>query len=605
MHYGHTPCQPQVVKGTLSADKTLTGTSYYDDGSWQTFGFEWEVDKARFFHNGTQYGNTIDSSNGMFDEKMFLMLNAAAGGGLGGSVTTSQFDAGKSIYVDWIRVGEYSLTSTPTARTLSGSPPTVRLQAETYDEMLGVQFETCSDTGGGQDAGWTDPSSTQNDFIGWYVDVPATANYKVRSRSAVNKPGGASRYAIHVRKESQSYQKVLDMPVGDTGGWQNWQDFDTVPFALEQGKYWIRIEFTGASQNLNWLELIQASAGATCTDGIKNGSETGTDCGGGTCANCPTCSDGVTNQGETAMDCGGPCAACGSSGNGTGTTAGSKLEAEQYAQQSGTVLENGNTTLGYFGQNDWIRFQNVDLTNVSGLKMRVASGGGGTVSIISGCDTSGAGGTVRATHTQTSTGGWATWAEQTQGFTSFATGVTSLCLKVTSAGDAWNLDWVQLITTDNSNGSGGNQAGGNLFANPGFESGAGGWQAYFLNGGSLTTEGIYASGALGGKATIDGGGASWHAQVFQVFTTQGSSYTVSAKARNANVGNKTFEVFCEENGNSYTAYGTTSCTANDSTWTTCSVTCASMPVGLGAKFGVKAGGDASDIRLDDLSLTKN
>jgi hypothetical protein len=50
----------------------------------------------------------------------------------------------------------------------------------------------------------------------------------------------------------------------------------------------------------------------TCTDEIKNQTETGIDCGG-VCKPCPTCSDGIKNQDETGIDCGGkcnPCASC-------------------------------------------------------------------------------------------------------------------------------------------------------------------------------------------------------------------------------------------------------------------------------------------------------
>jgi hypothetical protein len=73
---------------------------------------------------------------------------------------------------------------------------------------------------------------------------------------------------------------------------------------------------------------------ATCSDGTKNGAETGTDCGGGTCPACapgqgclasadcasglcttasvcatPTCSDSTRNGNETDVDCGGSCGA--------------------------------------------------------------------------------------------------------------------------------------------------------------------------------------------------------------------------------------------------------------------------------------------------------
>jgi len=72
----------------------------------------------------------------------------------------------------------------------------------------------------------------------------------------------------------------------------------------------------------------------TCTDSVANGSETGVDCGGGTCPQCPagqgcssasdcttgicsggicvaaSCSDGVRNGDESDVDCGGVCSGC-------------------------------------------------------------------------------------------------------------------------------------------------------------------------------------------------------------------------------------------------------------------------------------------------------
>ncbi|MBK8698734.1 MAG: T9SS type A sorting domain-containing protein [Saprospiraceae bacterium] len=50
----------------------------------------------------------------------------------------------------------------------------------------------------------------------------------------------------------------------------------------------------------------------SCTDGIKNGQETGVDCGGPTCPPCPpSCTDGIQNGQETGIDCGGPtCPPC-------------------------------------------------------------------------------------------------------------------------------------------------------------------------------------------------------------------------------------------------------------------------------------------------------
>ncbi|GEM_PF-2162177 len=57
---------------------------------------------------------------------------------------------------------------------------------------------------------------------------------------------------------------------------------------------------------------VTADPNATsCFDGTQNGSETGVDCGGPSCAPCDSCNDGVQSPGETGVDCGGPCAPCG------------------------------------------------------------------------------------------------------------------------------------------------------------------------------------------------------------------------------------------------------------------------------------------------------
>jgi endoglucanase len=55
-----------------------------------------------------------------------------------------------------------------------------------------------------------------------------------------------------------------------------------------------------------------SSTSASCTDGVRNGTETGVDCGGScpACVVAPSCTDGVRNGNETGVDCGGSCPAC-------------------------------------------------------------------------------------------------------------------------------------------------------------------------------------------------------------------------------------------------------------------------------------------------------
>jgi len=59
---------------------------------------------------------------------------------------------------------------------------------------------------------------------------------------------------------------------------------------------------------------LGSAALPSCTDGIKNGNETGIDCGG-SCPACPTCSDGLKNGNEIEVDCGGSCPPCGNCSN--------------------------------------------------------------------------------------------------------------------------------------------------------------------------------------------------------------------------------------------------------------------------------------------------
>ena len=74
------------------------------------------------------------------------------------------------------------------------------------------------------------------------------------------------------------------------------------------------VECNSAADCASMVCLTNVCQGATCNDGVKNGAETGIDCGGAACPACgaPTCFDGVKNGNETDIDCGGTCAAnCG------------------------------------------------------------------------------------------------------------------------------------------------------------------------------------------------------------------------------------------------------------------------------------------------------
>ena len=144
---------PQSVQNTLGSE--VYAAANLDDGKYHTYSWEWETRKARFYLDGVQYGPEQVTTGLNFETTpMFWIINVAAGGSLGANFDSNYFTGDtKSIFVDYVRVESLG-ASLPTARTMSGTPATITLQAETNDGMLGMQAETTTDTGGGQDMGF-------------------------------------------------------------------------------------------------------------------------------------------------------------------------------------------------------------------------------------------------------------------------------------------------------------------------------------------------------------------------------------------------------------------------------------------------------------------
>jgi glucose/arabinose dehydrogenase/PKD repeat protein len=87
------------------------------------------------------------------------------------------------------------------------------------------------------------------------------------------------------------------------------------------------------------------------------------------------------------------------------------MQAEHYSDQSGVGIASqsgaeGGTRIGDIHNNDWIAFDRVNLTNISGVSLRYSSAGaGGTVEWRAGSPT----GTLLASQTLNGTGGWDTY----------------------------------------------------------------------------------------------------------------------------------------------------------------------------------------------------
>ncbi|NLR90801.1 cellulase family glycosylhydrolase [Flammeovirga agarivorans] len=143
-------------------------------------------------------------------------------------------------------------TTTPPPCTTCPPPSgeTIRLEAENFTFMGGVQTENCSE--GGQNVGWIDAG----DWLAFHnVNIPTSGNYTISYRVASPQNGGKVQLEGN---EGQSVYGSVDVP--NTGGWQNWQTVSHSAY-LNAGSQNFGIGFPSGAFNLNWIEISSSSNG--------------------------------------------------------------------------------------------------------------------------------------------------------------------------------------------------------------------------------------------------------------------------------------------------------------------------------------------------------
>ncbi|PSL28239.1 beta-1,3-glucanase family protein [Chitinophaga ginsengisoli] len=124
------------------------------------------------------------------------------------------------------------------------------IQAESYNYMSGVDVETTTDAGGGQNVGWIDA----NDWMSYAVNIPATGTYRVSYRVA----SPNSNMSLRLEKDAGATQ-LGSVVIPNTGGWQNWTDVSHT-VSLPAGSYNIGIATSTGGFNLNYLTITNVSS---------------------------------------------------------------------------------------------------------------------------------------------------------------------------------------------------------------------------------------------------------------------------------------------------------------------------------------------------------
>lgn len=126
-----------------------------------------------------------------------------------------------------------------------------RIQAEDFYHNEGLAAETCTDTGGGTDMGWTD----NGDYLDYLITVSNAGNYAVNYRIASLNTAG--QIEMQLINENVVSLHTIDLPI--TGGWQTWTTA-TKNVELPAGNHKLRLLIKKGGFNINWFKFDFVSA---------------------------------------------------------------------------------------------------------------------------------------------------------------------------------------------------------------------------------------------------------------------------------------------------------------------------------------------------------
>jgi hypothetical protein len=122
----------------------------------------------------------------------------------------------------------------------------MKIEAESYSAMFGIQTETTTDEGGGLDVGYTHTG----DYLDYQVTIPAAGLYTIDFRVASLVSTGKIEF------RNQAGTALATLTQGTTGGWQTWVTKSlTANFAA--GAQTFRIYYLGSGLNINWFAITQ------------------------------------------------------------------------------------------------------------------------------------------------------------------------------------------------------------------------------------------------------------------------------------------------------------------------------------------------------------
>ncbi len=341
------------------------GVNYGETNAWVDFMKRNHISHANWALNDKAEGSSS------------LVPGASANGGWASSQLTASGAFAKEIIRNWPRATDPVDPSTPCTTATVGTA----IQAESWCQMSGVQTESTTDTGGGQNVGYID----SGDWLTYSVNIPAAGTYNVSYRVAA--PAGGGQIQLEKAGGSPVYSNI-NVPA--TGGWQNWQTISH-NVVLPAGEQQIAISAITGGFNVNWLKV----------ENVDN-----------------------TNPGTVIA-----------------TLQAEDFSQQQGTQTENTTDTGGGKNVGYTDAGDWLSYAGTPVTiPATGnyvIEYRVASqSGGGSLTFEE------AGGTpAYGTLAIPGTGDWQQWTT-IKHTVNLSAGSHKFGIKVNTGG--WNINWIRI-----------------------------------------------------------------------------------------------------------------------------------------------------------------
>lgn len=135
-----------------------------------------------------------------------------------------------------------------------------KIEAEDFYVNEGLGLEETTDTGGGQNIGYT----SVGDYLEYRINVPDSGTYTIESRIACNSNPGKFQLQQIAEDGAVKNEAFVDVPV--TGGWQDWETIRDGEITLDKGRWTLQLTITDPEFNLNWIQFTKKKIIATNTE---------------------------------------------------------------------------------------------------------------------------------------------------------------------------------------------------------------------------------------------------------------------------------------------------------------------------------------------------